>query len=125
MAGPRALARHDRAAGDQARGPARPFGTYGAAAWKEVSDPIKERQASMRILVYSQDSWIQAELAKRHPTLLKGSQARWTDSVAWQEPPAAWNGNTSRWAEVLAQAPKSVMTNYTKDYRAWLDGKCA
>ncbi|MEV5323178.1 glycerophosphodiester phosphodiesterase family protein [Nonomuraea fastidiosa] len=98
--------------------------TYGAQAWKEVSDPIKERQASMRILVYSNDSWIQSELAKRHPGLLKGSQARWTDSVGWEEPPPSWTGNTARWTEVLAQAPKSVMTNYTKEYRAWLQGKC-
>lgn len=98
---------------------------YTAAAWKEISDPIKERQASQRILVYSTDSWVQGELARRHPTVLKGSEARWTDSVAWQEPPAAWSGNVGRWQEVLNQAPKSVMTNYTKEYRAWLQGKCA
>ncbi|MET7466617.1 glycerophosphodiester phosphodiesterase family protein [Nonomuraea sp. NPDC005501] len=97
---------------------------YATAAWKEISDPIKERQASQRILVYSQDSWIQAELARRHPGLLKGSEGRWTDSVGWEEPPPAWSGNVSRWQSVLAQAPKSVMTNYTKEYRAWLSGKC-
>ncbi|GLX00239.1 hypothetical protein Misp02_43250 [Microtetraspora sp. NBRC 16547] len=97
---------------------------YSANAWKEISDPIKERQGSQRILVYSQDSWIQGELAKRHPTLLKGSAARWTDSVAWNEPAPAWSGNVLQWQAVLNQAPQSVMTNYTKDYRAWLKGKC-
>ncbi|MEW9551863.1 glycerophosphodiester phosphodiesterase [Nonomuraea sp. NPDC050783] len=98
--------------------------TYAAAAWKEISDPIKERQASQRIMVYSTDSWIQAELARRHPTLLKGAHARWTDSVAWEEPPPAWSGNAARWQSVLGQAPPSVMTNYTREYRAWLTGKC-
>ncbi|MGP3929293.1 glycerophosphodiester phosphodiesterase [Nonomuraea sp. KM88] len=97
---------------------------YATTAWKEISDPIKERQASQRILVYSLDSWIQGELAKRHPGLLKGSEARWTDSVSWTEPPPSWNGNVSRWQEVLAQAPKSVMTNFTREYRAWLTGAC-
>ncbi|MEV4223334.1 glycerophosphodiester phosphodiesterase family protein [Nonomuraea sp. NPDC049725] len=97
---------------------------YATAAWKEISDPIKERQATQRILVYSTDSWIQGELARRHPGLLKGSQARWTDGVGWEEPPPAWTGNISRWQSVLDQAPPSVMTNYTRDYRAWLNGKC-
>jgi glycerophosphoryl diester phosphodiesterase len=97
---------------------------YAAAAWKEISDPIKERQASQRILVYSQDSWVQAELSRRHPGLLKGSEARWTDGVGWEEPPPAWSGNVGRWQEVLNQAPKSVMTNYTREYRAWLNGRC-
>ncbi|MEV0972701.1 glycerophosphodiester phosphodiesterase [Microtetraspora glauca] len=97
---------------------------YAAKAWKEISDPIKERQGSQRILVYSQDSWIQGELAKRHPGLIKGSAARWTDSVAWNEPVPAWSGNMVQWQAVLKQAPRSVMTNYTKDYRAWLKGKC-
>ncbi|MEU6717341.1 glycerophosphodiester phosphodiesterase family protein [Nonomuraea sp. NPDC046802] len=97
---------------------------YAARAWKEISNPIKERQGAQRIMVYSQDSWIQGELAKRHPALLKGSAARWTDSVAWDEPPAAWAGNVRQWQAVLKQAPKSVMTNYTKEYRAWLSGKC-
>ncbi|MGA4989410.1 glycerophosphodiester phosphodiesterase [Nonomuraea bangladeshensis] len=99
--------------------------TYAAAAWKEISDPIKERQGAQRILVYSTDTWIQAELAKRHPTLLKGGAARWTDSVGWEEPPPSWTGNTARWQSVLDAAPASVMTNYTKEYRAWLKGKCA
>ncbi|TMR29358.1 hypothetical protein ETD85_32680 [Nonomuraea zeae] len=98
---------------------------YAASAWKEISDPIKERQGSQQILVYSQDAWIQGELAARHPGLLKGSAARWTDSVAWNEPPPAWTGNTRQWQAVLDAAPKSVMTNYTKEYKAWLAGKCA
>ncbi|MFD1938161.1 glycerophosphodiester phosphodiesterase family protein [Nonomuraea mangrovi] len=99
--------------------------SHAAKAWKEISDPILERQATQRIMVYSTDSWIQGELARRHPGLLKGSQAQWTDSVGWNEPPPAWSGNTARWQAVLNRSPKSVMTNYTKDYRAWLAGKCA
>ncbi|MGW0801587.1 glycerophosphodiester phosphodiesterase family protein [Nonomuraea sp. NPDC002799] len=98
---------------------------YAVNAWKEISAPITERQGAQQILVYSQDSWIQGELAKRHPALLKGSAARWTDSVAWDEPPPSWTGNKAQWQAVLDQAPKSVMTNYTKEYRAWLAGKCA
>ncbi|WP_235854823.1 glycerophosphodiester phosphodiesterase family protein [Nonomuraea aridisoli] len=98
---------------------------HAASGWREISDPIKERQGSQRILVYSKDAWIQGELAKRHPGLLKGSAARWTDSVAWEEPPPSWTGNTAQWQSVLGQAPPSVMTNYTKDYRAWLSGRCA
>ncbi|GAA3591903.1 hypothetical protein GCM10022419_088430 [Nonomuraea rosea] len=97
---------------------------YAAAAWKEISDPIKERQGTQQILVYSQDAWIQGQLATRHPGLLKGSAARWTDSVAWEEPPPAWTGNTPQWQAVLDGGPKSVMTNYTKEYKTWLAGKC-
>ncbi|WP_223167860.1 glycerophosphodiester phosphodiesterase [Nonomuraea sp. SYSU D8015] len=97
---------------------------YAAQAWKEISDPIKERQGAQQIMVYSQDAWIQGQLAERHPGLLKGSAARWTDGVAWDEPAPAWTGNTRQWQAVLDQAPKSVMTNYTKEYRAWLAGKC-
>ncbi|MBB5133581.1 glycerophosphoryl diester phosphodiesterase [Thermocatellispora tengchongensis] len=96
----------------------------GARAWREISDPIRDRQDEQRIMVYSQDPWIQRELAARHPALLRGSAARWTDSVAWDEPVPPWTGNTRRWQAVLAQAPKSVMTNYTKEYRAWLAGRC-
>lgn len=98
---------------------------HSAAAWREISDPIKERQGSQRILVYSTDPWIQQQLARRHPKLVKGSAARWTDSVAWDEPPPSWRGNVSRWRAVLNQGAKSVMTNYPKEYRAWLSGKCA
>ncbi|MFD0663554.1 hypothetical protein [Thermocatellispora tengchongensis] len=58
----------------------------GARAWREISDPIRDRQDEQRIMVYSQDPWIQRELAARHPALLRGSAARWTDSVAWDEP---------------------------------------
>ncbi|MFF3668482.1 glycerophosphodiester phosphodiesterase [Microtetraspora malaysiensis] len=97
---------------------------YAAKAWKEISDPIAERQGWQRIMVYSTDSWIQGELAKRHPTLLKGAAARWTDSVRWNEPVPSWSGNVSQWAAVLAHAPQSVMTNYTREYRAWLRGRC-
>ncbi|WP_157530720.1 glycerophosphodiester phosphodiesterase [Microtetraspora niveoalba] len=97
---------------------------YAAKAWKEISDPIKERRGSQRIMVYSTDAWIQGELAKRHPGLLKGAAARWTDSVAWTEPVPSWKGNVSRWQAVLKQGARSVMTNYPKEYRAWLRGKC-
>nr|WP_055503389.1 glycerophosphodiester phosphodiesterase family protein [Nonomuraea pusilla] len=97
---------------------------YAARAWKEISGPLLERQASQRILVYSQDPWIQAELGRRHPALLKGSAARWTDGVAWEEPPPSWKGNTAQWQAVLGAGPRSVMTNYTKEYRAWLAGRC-
>ncbi|WP_101783324.1 glycerophosphodiester phosphodiesterase [Nonomuraea indica] len=97
---------------------------HGAQAWKEISGPIRERQGRQRILVYSTDPWIQGELARRHPTLLKGSAARWADSAAWDEPAPRWTANASRWESVLAQSPPSVMTNYTRDYRRWLNGKC-
>ncbi|MDF2705626.1 MAG: hypothetical protein K0R62_1278 [Nonomuraea muscovyensis] len=97
---------------------------HGARAWKEISDPIRERQGSQRILVYSTDPWIQAELGRRHPSMLKGSAARWADSAAWDEPPPAWSANATRWESVLTESPPSVMTNYTRDYRRWLNGKC-
>ncbi|MEU8250055.1 hypothetical protein [Nonomuraea sp. NPDC048916] len=96
-----------------------------AGAWKEISAPILERQGSQRILVYSTDAWIQGELTRRHPALLKGSAATWTDSAAWDEPAPDWRLNVPRWQEVLDQAPRSVMTNYTWDYRRWLAGRCA
>ncbi|MEU6430800.1 glycerophosphodiester phosphodiesterase family protein [Microbispora sp. NPDC046973] len=97
---------------------------FAAQGWKEISDPIRERQGKQRIMVYSDDPWIQSELARRHPALLKGSAARWTDSVHWTEPAPSWKGNVSRWQAVLDQSPGSVMTNYPKEYRAWLRGKC-
>ncbi len=97
---------------------------FAAQGWKEISDPIRERQGKQRILVYSNDPWIQSELAKRHPALLKGSAGRWTDSVHWTEPAPSWKGNVSQWQAVLDQSPGSVMTNYPKEYRTWLRGKC-
>ncbi|WP_336204268.1 glycerophosphodiester phosphodiesterase [Nonomuraea sp. LPB2021202275-12-8] len=97
---------------------------HGAAAWREISAPILERQASQRIMVYSTDAWIQGELDRRHPALLKGPAARWADSAAWDEPAPDWSLNVARWQSVLGQAPPSVMTNYTADYRRWLSGRC-
>lgn len=97
---------------------------YAAQGWKEISDPIRERQGRQRIMVYSQDPWIQSQLAKRFPGMLKGSAAQWTDSVHWTEPAPFWKGNVARWQAVLSKSPGSVMTNYTKEYRAWLRGKC-
>lgn len=97
---------------------------YSSAGWRELSGPILERQSRQRILVYSTDPWVQAELARRHPSLLKGSAARWTDSVVWDEPPPSWTGNTVRWQSILKLNPPSVMTNYPAEYRRWLRGRC-
>lgn len=97
---------------------------YAAQGWREISAPIRERQGKQRIMVYSTDPWIQSELAKRHPALLKGSAARWTDGVRWNEPVPSWKGNVPQWQAVLNQSPGSVMTNYPREYRAWLRGKC-
>ncbi|MEV1199928.1 hypothetical protein AB0J07_07960, partial [Microbispora rosea] len=97
---------------------------YGEAAWREIIDPIVERQDAQPILVYSRDKWIKAELADRLPEHLRGSAAKWTDGVQWDEPPPPWQLNEPQWQAVLDQAPNSVMTSHTADYRAWLGGRC-
>ncbi|WP_240971656.1 MULTISPECIES: glycerophosphodiester phosphodiesterase family protein [Microbispora] len=97
---------------------------HGAAAWREIIDPIVERQDAQPILVYSRDKWIKAELAERLPDHLRGSAAKWTDGVKWDEPPPPWQLNEPRWQAVLDEAANSVMTSHTADYRAWLDGRC-
>ncbi|GAA4516169.1 glycerophosphodiester phosphodiesterase [Nonomuraea ferruginea] len=97
---------------------------HSAAAWRELSYPLLERQDLQPIMVYSTDPWIQNQLAKRHPSLLKGEHARWTDSVVWDEPPPGWKGNTHRWQSILKLRPISIMTNYPLEYRRWLEGRC-
>ncbi|WP_182905050.1 glycerophosphodiester phosphodiesterase family protein [Microbispora sp. H13382] len=97
---------------------------YGPSAWREIVDPVVERQHAQPILVYSRDQWIKAKLADRLPGHLRGSAAKWTDGVAWDEPPPPWQLNAPRWQAVFDEAPTSVMTSHTPDYRAWLDGRC-
>ncbi|MDA0633542.1 hypothetical protein OUY22_08940 [Nonomuraea sp. MCN248] len=99
-------------------------GRHAAAGWREISGPILKRRNAQPIMVYSRDAWIQHELARRLPSLLKGSHARWTDSVVWDEPPPGWTGNVSRWQSILKLRPLSVMTNYPGQYRRWMAGRC-
>lgn len=97
---------------------------YGEQAWRNLVDPVTEREERQPILVYSHDEWIEAELARRLPAHLRGSAARWTDGVKWDEPPPPWQANIPRWQAVLDEAPGSVMTSYTREYRDWLSGAC-
>ncbi|MGW5266237.1 glycerophosphodiester phosphodiesterase [Microbispora sp. NPDC004025] len=97
---------------------------YGPSAWREIVDPVVERQDAQPILVYSRDPWIKAELADRLPGHLRGSAAKWTDGVTWDEPPPPWQLNVPRWQAVFDEAPTSVMTSHTPDYRAWLGARC-
>ncbi|MFG1943860.1 glycerophosphodiester phosphodiesterase [Nonomuraea sp. NPDC048826] len=97
---------------------------YGEAGWREISGPIRERQHRQPIMVYSTDPWIQSELERRHPELIKGPEARWTDGVAWDEPPPSWRGNQTRWQSILKLRPLSVMTNYPGAYRRWVAERC-
>ncbi|MBD3138893.1 glycerophosphodiester phosphodiesterase [Microbispora bryophytorum] len=97
---------------------------HGTAAWREIVDPVVERQDEQPILVYSRDEWIEAGLADRLPDHLRGSAAKWADGVKWDEPPPPWQLNVPRWQAVFDRAPTSVMTSHTADYRAWLDGRC-
>ncbi|MEV4100331.1 glycerophosphodiester phosphodiesterase family protein [Nonomuraea sp. NPDC049649] len=98
--------------------------TYGKEAWRQLSGPILERQNDQPIMVYSFDPWIQEQLSKRHPSLLKDGHARWTDGVSWDEPPPGWKGNTTRWQSIFKLRPFSVMTNYPKQYRRWMERRC-
>jgi glycerophosphoryl diester phosphodiesterase len=102
-------------------------------AWNEVIGPINEKVAGVarkdrqEIKLYTGNAALKAELIKRANAAgignLVTNQPQWADSVSWKEPPASWSGNTAKW-ESLYQSNTRLMTNYTKDLKSWLAGKC-
>ncbi|KUJ68480.1 hypothetical protein ACZ90_17970 [Streptomyces albus subsp. albus] len=99
------------------------------SAWRQVLDPIRERIAAQEILIYTRDDRLRPELDRRiraaglEATLRDHPQ--WVDGIGWEEPPPAASGNYPRWQSTLAQGPRRIGTSWTKDYKAWLKGKCA
>ncbi|MEV0373606.1 hypothetical protein AB0I10_27975 [Streptomyces sp. NPDC050636] len=98
-------------------------------AWREVLDPIRERMAAQEIKIYTRDDRLRPELDRRinaaglEATLR--NHPKWVDGIGWEEPPPAASGNYQRWQSTLAQGPRRIGTSWTKDYKAWLKGRCA
>ncbi|MFF8959719.1 hypothetical protein [Streptomyces sp. NPDC014894] len=102
-------------------------------AWKEVVAPISERMATQKIMIYTRDAALKPELDKRIraaglAAALSGYPA-WVDGIGWEEPPPAASGNHAEWRAELTRlgSPTSsvrMATSWTKDFTAWLRGKC-
>jgi hypothetical protein len=105
------------------------------AAWKEVLGPITEKvgdvsrkdRQEIKLYTLPKNAALKAELITRANAAgignLVAPEPKWADSVKWKEPPASWRGNVTKW-ESLYQNNTRLMTNYTKDLKAWLAGKC-
>ncbi|MER5634121.1 FG-GAP-like repeat-containing protein [Streptomyces nitrosporeus] len=104
-------------------------------AWNEVIAPITERASRQKIMIYASDVTLRAELTERMEAAGLGAaladHPRWIDdgSVGWEEPPPSVRGHYAMWHEKLNQygssiAPAQMVTTWTKEFTAWLDGKC-
>ncbi|MFI1013194.1 glycerophosphodiester phosphodiesterase family protein [Streptomyces sp. NPDC020965] len=104
-----------------------------ATAWNEVVAPISERMASQKIMIYTRDAALKPELDQRIrqaglAPALTGFPA-WVDGIGWEEPPPAASGNHTEWRAELARlgsvtSSARMATSWTKDFTAWLRGKC-
>ncbi|GAA3143005.1 hypothetical protein [Nonomuraea roseoviolacea] len=105
-----------------------PNASIKARAWAEVLDPVKESFRSQEIILYSHDSGITAELRSRVSAagmsrVLSGGPV-WPEVTDWEEPPPSWRLNENAWKTALQSGAKRVATDFTPQFKTWLQGKC-